>query len=188
MYELIRVECVEVTGSVVVTGTDSLFDALANMSPTPAVPGGTVLHARLNSTGTHVVCGMKDCGTRMAYVGHPTAEEILQSEQTSTVALACIQFLPGWAPGHDGIWAFSTYAKLRKHRGRSIKVRRYPMNDGTGPLNDVMNSYYDRLPTRAKCAQCGFANTLTAEDLGVPRVVLVPASPMSPGKTVAPPR
>ena len=84
--------------------TNGLLSFMANVPPTATV-ADTSLRARLNTKGTNVVCGMRDCGTRLAYVGHPTAEEIAHSEQTGASALACIQFLPGWAPGCDGIWA-----------------------------------------------------------------------------------
>ena len=178
-----RAKHVDSTGEIIPDQAE-FGSLMANVPPTAMVPDRSSLHARLTSAKKHVVCGRHECGARMAYVGHPTAEEIAHSEQTGASALACFQFLPGWAPGRDGIWAFSSYAKLRKQRGQSIKVRRYPMNDGSGPSNSVMDSYYELLPARAKCARCDCVNLLTAEDLGTLLVVLVPAPPIPARKTV----
>ena len=135
----------------------------------------TILHARLNRSGTYVVCGLQSCGTRIALVGHPTAEDIAEFKERGESALPCIQFLSGWAPRRDNVWVFSRYAKLRKRWGRSVKTRRYPKENGAVTGNDVMNSLYDALPVRAKCSECGFVNVLTTTDLGIPRIIRVPA-------------
>ena len=58
----------------------------------------TLLLARLNSAGTHLVCGMKDCGTRLAVVNRfTTAEDMENAGQAGDPAGGIIQFLPGWA-------------------------------------------------------------------------------------------
>lgn len=133
-----------------------------------------LINARLNSAGTHAVCGVIDCGTQIAYVSHPTANDIAEFKERGETPLSCLQFLPGWAPRKDGVWSLSNYARRRLITRRSAKVRRYPQNDGTGALRSVMNSSYEMLPIEAKCAKCGFRNVLREDQLGIPRLALMP--------------
>lgn len=132
------------------------------------------LEARLNSAGTNVVCGAKDCGSRMAAVSNPSDEEIAEAEKNGVWMTDCLQFLPGWVPGSDGAWRFSEYARKRRQEGKSVKLRRYPANQGLG-FNSVMDRYYDDLPVLARCERCDLVNLLTSEKLGVTRVLRIPA-------------
>ena len=50
----------EIIPSVLVDHHPSL---MANVPLTATVADNSSLHARLNTKGTHVVCGMKDCGS-----------------------------------------------------------------------------------------------------------------------------
>ncbi len=112
----------------------------------------------------------------MAIVFRLTPDDVVNAQELGDSPMDRIQFLPGWAPRQDGIWVFSRYAKLRKRRGGSVKVRRYPEYDGTIP-NDVIDSDYDLLPARAKCGECGFVNLLAPAALGVNLILRVPATP-----------
>ena len=150
----------------------------------PAPDDLSLLHARLNSKGTHVVCGIEACGARLATVFKPTAYELAEFGKTMNV-LAHVHFLPGWAPRNDGLWVFSRYAKLRRRRGQTVKVRRYPVDNGIITGNDVMDSDFDLLPGKAKCSECGFVNLLTEQALGVRLIARIPASPV---KASGPPK
>ena len=168
---------IESTGEIEATTSLEEYERLfTHHSPAHPPIDGNMLHARLNSVGKHVVCGLRACGARLAYVGHPTAEDIANAEENGASVLACIQFLPGWAQRQDGVWAFSRHAKLLRRWGRRVKTRRYPGHDGA-ILNDVMDSYYDTLPVTAKCSECGFLNLLTEGELGVSLLLRVPAKP-----------
>ena len=138
--------------------------------------GMTQLHARLNSKGDHVVCGTADCGGRMAIVQRLTAEEAQESQTMGDSPMDRIQFLAGWAPDRDGVWSFSEYARRRRAKGLKAKLRRPPQNNGLIP-NSVMDSSYQVFPVRAKCEKCGMVNFLTADEIGVPLVLRIPAEP-----------
>lgn len=173
------VKHVESTGEI----TPSLtFDAVEDQATirragigTPAsLTDDSSLEARLNSAGTNVVCGAKYCGSRMAAVSNPSDEEIAEAEKNGVWMTDCLQFLPGWVPGSDGAWRFSEYARKRRQEGKSVKLRRYPANQGLG-FNSVMDRYYDDLPVLARCERCDLVNLLTSEKLGVTRVLRIPA-------------
>jgi len=116
------------------------------------IPG---LHARLNESGTYVVCGAIGCGGRIATV-----------HENEEMNYRYLQFLPGWAPQLDGIWVFSRHAKLRNRHGLSVKGRRNPLYWVLVP-NTVMDSAFDPLPARAKCSVCRSGpNILTRRGLG----------------------
>ena len=128
--------------------------------------------ARINSKGTHVVCGMQDCSSRMATVGRISPEEVAEAQAKGEVLLPVIQFLAGWAPRRDRVWAFSEHARKREDDGKSPKTRRYPKGDGIAGDNDL----FDFLPAGAKCPKpkCGMINVLTVANIGVHRIVRVP--------------
>ena len=127
------------------------------------------LHARLNSSGTHVVCGTVDCGTRMAAV-----------HVADGTNYRYLQFLPGWAPRRDRVWVFSRHAKLRSRHGLSVKGRRDPL-DWIPSHNSVMDSGFDPLPARAMCQECKLPNILTRRGLGA-KVILWKPSPPKPSR------
>ena len=138
------------------------------------------LMARLNSSGTHVVCGMGDCGTRLAVVDKTAPEDIEELRLNSPADV--IQFPPGWVP-QGGVWLFTKYAEHRSYSvyGRRVKSRRYPKNNGLG-YHAVMDSIFDNLPVHAKCPKCGFLNLLTNGELGNALVLRLPAEPMRFGQ------
>ena len=134
------------------------------------------LMARLNSAGTHVMCGITGCRTRLAAVYRlTTAEDMENAGLGGDPPINIIRFLPGWAPRRDRVWVFTEYAKDRRNSGRSVKLKRYPNNDGLGPPHAVMDSHYDSLPTRAKCPKCGFPSLVTTDQLDVSLLYRVPA-------------
>ncbi len=134
------------------------------------------LMARLNSAGTYVACGITGCRTKLAAVFRlTTAEDMGNAGLGGEPPVNIIRFLPGWAPRKDRVWAFSEYAKHRKYWGKSVKLRRYPDNDGLGPPHAVMDRHYAELPALAKCPKCGFPNLVTTDQLDVALLYRVPA-------------
>ena len=105
-----------------------------------------------------------------------SADEIQRDPELTGVRY--LRMLPGWAPrSSDRIWVFSRYARRRRDRGQSIKVRRYPEDNGIIGGNDVMDSLYEPLPAYAKCSVCGFVNLLTPNRLDVEVILRVPSGP-----------
>ena len=133
------------------------------------------VEARLDAERKHVVCGEEDCETRMAaFVNNHEVERGLTLAYVSEEA-DCWQFLPGWIPRRDGTWRFTEYARKRRQEGKSVKLRKYPVDHGSVGVNSVMNRFYDALPVKAQCEQCNLVNLLTSETLGVTRVIRIPA-------------
>lgn len=134
----------------------------------------TVL-ARLDKTMRYVICGRMECGARLAEASQRIQQRTEEEGPVETPASrGLVQFLPGWAPGADGMWSLSRYARLRLRRGSLAKLRSYPAGLGGIP-NDVMDDYYGLLPVKAKCPTCGFVNELLPEELQAELVVFVPA-------------
>ena len=106
----------------------------------------------------------------------PSAEEIDQDPELAGVRY--LRMLPGWAPRkNDQVWVFSRYARRRRDRGQSIKVRRYPADNGIIGGNNVMDSLYETLPAYVKCSVCGFVNLLTPNRLEVEVILRPPSGP-----------
>ena len=133
------------------------------------------VQARVNKSGTHVICGMVDCSSRIATVGKQTTEEVAEAQVPGELNVPIIQFLAGWAQRQDKVWFFTDFARTRKFHDKSIRNRRYPWEHGYAGENDI----FDILPARAKCASpgCGMMNVLNVANIGVSRILRLPAKP-----------
>lgn len=140
------------------------------------------LKARLDKQGHFAVCGLRDCGTRLFQVFQPI-DEISRDRWNAAGASIFspqdpfLMALPGWTPDSNRVWRFSQYAAARERQGRSVKLRRYPRDNGALTRSDVMDSLYELLPAQAQCRECGVINVVEP-GLGRMRLVLVvPPSP-----------
>ena len=134
--------------------------------------------ARLDKNQRYVLCGLTDCGARLAYVGHKPLPET-EDEPILGGPEGLVQFLEGWAPGHrDGVWSFSKYARRRRRAGRSVKLRSWPTGGGAARTSDVMDDFYEPLLVKGKCPECGFVNLIAEEQVGVGFLLLRPADPV----------
>ncbi len=85
---------IESTGEIEATTSLEEYERLStHHSPAHPPIDGNMLHARLNSAGTHVVCGKKDCGARLAVVYRLGAEEVRQAREDGDSPLDCIRVL-----------------------------------------------------------------------------------------------
>ncbi len=133
------------------------------------VSRGRHMPARVDKRCRYVVCGMRDCGARLASL-HRQAE---RDGPPGTISM-----LPGFAPtnGAKDMWALSAHARRRQSTGRSLKVRRIPECLG-GFGGDVADNYWAALPISVRCPTCGMQNIVTAERTGARSVELFLARP-----------
>ena len=118
-----------------------------------------VLFARLSGNEERVLCGVLDCGARIADIYRPTPYDIEEALEAGEEALPNLYFPPGWARREDGVWTLARYAMKRHRRGSTLKFRRAPHEPAVdGPI--------EMLPVRAKCSACGSINTLSEHALG----------------------
>jgi hypothetical protein len=123
----------------------------------------TMMLARLSKDGRRVVCGMVDCGTTLAWIVEPKAQN-LESEPF-------VWFPPGWVWQRNGTWTVSARASGRLRQGRKAQAESVIANrqvDAKHPMG-----YVPYLPAPVVCPRCGFRQTL---DAGVLRVAHVAAS------------
>src|SRR5262245_33454897 len=83
------------------------------------------LYARLDKAGAWIVCGMRDCGARIAKIH----ERHVQGETTRHALLG-----PGWRWGkQDNLWRLTAHAARRVRRGQQPRDRR-PLALGSRPV------------------------------------------------------
>ena len=131
----------------------------------------TWVRARLDKSGTYVLCGRVDCGSRLARVARFTEVDRARAYGRYvgtgiwTNLIDHIHFLPGWAPepttafpseGTDFIWEFSINARKRDRSGRAPALRRYPKGQGHIIHNDawIHHSLVCRRERYAPAAWC----------------------------------
>ncbi len=120
-----------------------------------------MLYARLDKTGTRVLCGAGSCGGQEALV--------IQLRDLERRSHRYVWFGPGWQRRPDGVWERTR----DRHRGppgyRSLDTGPWP----TGLLPPSV-------PVVAVCPRCGFVQTLSAERLQVVEYVTLDIAMLYP--------
>lgn len=137
------------------------------------------LFARLNKAGTHVVCGILNCGARLCRVSEPWAEKHVDTpDGHTTIRLGPedgpkipgrhLVFDIGWLPDDRGIWRVTEHAAERTRLDKTPFYRKPPVRylggeRRHGPMTPP------QLPIVARCPspECGALQTLDAEHLGI---------------------
>ena len=89
-----------------------------------------VLFARLSGNEERVLCGVLDCGARIADIYRPTPYDIEEVLEAGEEALPNLYFPPGWARREDGVWTLARYAMKRHRRGSPDQRQLFlPPND-----------------------------------------------------------
>ncbi len=135
-------------------------------------------NARLDKSGSYVLCGRPSCGTRLAqfmdFARHFARYEL----QARRLGNDVIAFLPGWAPTTRTceLWKVSSYARRRGERGLKPKLRRYPgLQWKFGIDDDPILTELKELPVAAICPSCGMTNAILPGLVHANFVLPVPA-------------
>jgi len=120
------------------------------------------LKARLDKSGLRVLCGVRDCGTKLCWVLAP----IVGGRRV-------LFFLPGWTRRDDGVWAMTARAVRRVRQGRRPADRSWysaitlsGSRDERAPRGIIPYCVADR-PLEAVCPSCGFRQVLDPDPLNV---------------------
>ena len=140
------------------------------------MPSEPVLLARLARDRERVLCGVLDCGGKLADIYRPTPYDIEEAHEAGEELWDNLYFQPGWAPRDDGVWAFSKYAMKHYRKGGTIKFRRTPPE--VLGFDEVSEGPIETLPVRAKCSKCDFTNTLSRDVLNVRHMTSLPWFPV----------
>lgn len=126
----------------------------------------TDLKARLDRSGSRVMCGVVDCGQQLGKV----IERFPWRDNPYSPRGLCLG--PGYREDEHGIWSLSSRANKRFRQGKLPRESRNPL---AGSHHEHDARLFGRrpfcLPADIRCPKCGFVQSLDPDAL---RVVILP--------------